>query len=319
MQVTVLGTGTIGSTVAYNLATRGFTVRCTDIDEGARRGHATDITHSLAHASHPVGRAAAPEDVAGLSGDIEAVPPESERAGDADCFVVTASAPRPAGANQRGGRLEWLEANLALAGGIGAWLRSMPSRPVVVVTNPVDVVTYELSRQSEWPSHCFLGYSLSETARMAHVLARKHDVPYEQVSCPVLGEHGEGLVPVFSRATVGGESIDPGEAEREDLLDAVREAPYTVMSLRGASESSRWVTGRGVALVVQCLQAGGPTAPVGLSTPLASAYGYENVALSVPVRLGTRGVDEIVEWDLSPWEQRRLDDAARAVAANIPE
>jgi malate dehydrogenase len=232
---------------------------------------------------------------------------------------VTTSAPRPAGANQRGGRLEWLEENLALAAEIGAWLRSMESRPVVVVTNPVDVVTYELYRQSEWASHCFLGYSLSETARMAHMLARNYDVPYKEVSCPVLGEHGEGLVPVFSRATVGGESIDLDEAEREGLLDSVRKAPYTVMGLRGANESSRWVTGRGVALVVRCLQAGGTTALVGLSTPLESVYGYENVALSVPVRLGARGVNEIVEWDLSPWEQGRLDDAARAVAANIPE
>lgn len=312
MQVTVVGTGTIGSTVAYNLATGGVSVRCTDTEGDKHRGHATDISHGLAHAGHPLGPGC-------HGGEIRAVPPETGPRADTDCIVITASAPRPSGADRRGGRVAWLSDNLELAGELGGWLRSAPPRPVVVVTNPVDAVTYELYRQSQWPAHCFVGYSLSETARTAHVLADEYNSAPAAVDCPVLGEHGEQMVPVFSRATVAGERLHLDETKKREILDRVRAAPYTVMEQRGAGESSRWVTGRGVALLVRGLLAGSGTEPVGLSTPLDAVYGYEDVALSVPVVLGADGVTEIVEWELSPWERARMDDAYRAVETQIPD
>lgn len=315
MPVTVLGTGTIGATVAYTLATEtsGVTIRLTDIDEGKSRGHAIDITHSTAHVAHAIGH--------GRSGDggIEAVPPGPDAVAGADCIVVTASAPRPDGASQRGGRMKWLEGNLDIVRTVGDWLQSTIPCPVVVVTNPLDVLTYELYRQSGWPRGHFVGYSLSETARLADALARDYNVAPAAVHCPVLGMHGEHLVPIFSRATIRGDTIDLDEPERQRLLDYIRQVPFTVMDLRGAGESSRWVTGRGAALVVQTLLDGGLDEPVGLSTPLESEYGYEDVALSVPVTLEEAGVEQIVEWDLSRWEQAQLDEACRAVAATIPD
>ena len=187
------------------------------------------------------------------------------------------------------------------------------------MTNPLDVITYELYRQSGWLRSNFLGYSLSETARLADALARTFNVPHADVYCPVLGMHGEHLVPIFSRATIAGDAIVIDETERQRLLDYTREIPYTVMDLRGANESSRWVTGRGVALVVKALLEGGGEEPVGLSTPLESEYGYEDVALSVPVTLAETGVKQILEWDLSRWEQGRLDKAYRTVAAMVSD
>lgn len=155
---------------------------------------------------------------------------------------------------------------------VGRWLQSTTPCPVVV-TNPLDVITYELYRRSGWPRNYFMGYSLSETARLAGALARKYDVPYSDVYCPVLGVHGEQLVPIFSRATVAGTAIDVNERERQRLLDYVREVPFTVMAQRGTAESSRWVTGRGAALIVREILDGGDETPVGLSTPLDGDYG----------------------------------------------
>lgn len=312
MHVTVLGTGTIGSTVAYNLAVQGVTVRVTDVDETKSRGHALDVAHSLAHATHPVGQGLAAENVQSVSPGVGAVT-------DTDCIVMTASAPRPTGANQRGGRTEWLNDNLDIVGEISDWLRDVPPCPVVVVTNPVDIITYELYRQSSWPSRWFLGYSLSETARLGYILAREFDVRYEDVSCPVLGEHGENMVPMFSQATIRGERLTLDDTRRQTILDRVRDVPYRVMDLRGAQESSRWVTGRGTALVAQKLLSGGIDEPVGLSTPLNGEYGYKDVALSVPVTFDDTGIKDIVNWELSTWEQSRMDNAYRAVVADIPE
>lgn len=310
MQVTVLGTGTIGSTVAYILATNGVDVRVSDVDEEKNHGHAFDIAHSLAHASHPLYRDSP-------TGTIKTLTADAALPTDTDVLVVTASTPRPNGADQRGGRLEWLESNLALAGDIGERIRGLTHRPVIVVTNPTDVITYELSRQTGWPASYFVGYSLSETARLAYSLAEEYGVPYDEVYCPVLGEHGENLVPVFSRATVGGQEIDLDDTQRCRHLDYVRDVPYEVMRLRGSQESSRWVTGRGVALVARTILAGGTDTPIGLSTPLDGEYGYGDVSLGVPVTLDEMGVERIVEWDLTGWERERMDEAYLSVRENI--
>lgn len=131
--------------------------------------------------------------------------------------------------------------------------------------------------------------------------------------CPVLGEHGEHVVPVFSRATVGGDPVEFSKPEREDILEYVRDVPYDVLKLRGASDSSRWVTARGIASIVRRLEDGLADAPVCLSTPLSGEYGFEGISLSVPVRLGEDGVASIIEWDLTDEERTALEDAYHAV------
>jgi malate dehydrogenase len=139
------------------------------------------------------------------------------------------------------------------------------------------------------------------------------DADPADVRCPTLGEHGEHLVPAFSRATVDGEPLDlPAEA-RADLLDYTRAVPYEVIDRRGPEDSSRWVSGRGAALVVASILDGGTDDPVCLSTPLDGEYGVEGVSLSVPVRLTAEGVGEIVEWELAAEERDGLAAAAEAV------
>jgi malate dehydrogenase len=264
----------------------------------------------MAHSAHAVGRGTNGGKILSVKSGVDSIT-------GVDCVVVTASAQRPSGANRRGGRREWLVDNLAIAKTIGAWLQQATPVPVVVVTNPIDIITYELYLRSDWPAQYFLGYSLSETARIADKIASLLDVPHEAVYCPVLGEHGENIVPVFSRATVNSDPIDFDESERRTVLDYVRDVPYTVMDLRGAGESSRWVTGRGASLLAQKVLEGGVHSPVGLSTPLAGEYGYSGVALSVPVMFGKTGVQEIVKWELSSWERKRFDDAYISVSGDI--
>ncbi|WP_255197655.1 malate dehydrogenase [Halorarius litoreus] len=316
MDVAVLGAGTIGSTVAYVLATecRDVDVRLVDVETGRSRGHAIDIAHATAHVAHSVGGV-----VGSRATSIEAVDPGPAAVAGVDCLVVTASAPRPDSASHRGGRLAWLESNRDIVSTIADWLRETDPCPVLCVTNPLDVLTYQLYRESGWPRHRFVGYSLSETARIADELARRYDVDHEAVYCPVIGEHGEQMVPVFSRATIDGERLGLSPEERDQVVDYMLDVPYDVIELRGEADSSRWVTGRGVALAAWAILQGGVDEPVGLSTPLDGEYGYTDVSLSVPVRLDAEGVTEIVEWELSGWERQRLNDARDAVAVHCAE
>jgi malate dehydrogenase len=125
----------------------------------------------------------------------------------------------------------------------------------------------------------------------------------------MMGEHGEHVVPVFSKTTVRGESIELSDGQRQQVLDYIRDIPYEVMRQRGPDESSRWVSGRGAAAIAHAIRNGGTDDPVCLSVPLNGEYGYDDVCLSVPVELSANGWDSIEDWSLSPWEKNRLDAA----------
>lgn len=312
MRVTVVGGGgTVGSTVAYTLAANcpPLDIRLCDIDADAAWGHATDVRHARCHAGNPLGRTEPP------TGDVAAVAPGPEAVRDVDCVVVTASVPRPEGGAERGGREAFWPANRDVADEVADWFRAVDPCPVVVVSNPVDRMVWRLYDRSGWPRRRFLGYSLSETARVADELARRVDADPATVDCPVLGEHGEHLVPAFSRATVAGDPLALDHETRQEVLEYVRSVPYDVIQRRGRRDSSRWVTGRGVALVVETLLDGGTDDPVCLSTPPAGAYGIEGIAIGVPVRLSGGGVERVLEWDLPTDERTALEEAARAIRA----
>lgn len=313
MDVLVVGGGgTIGSTVAYTLSVRDpeTTVTLVDSDADGAEGHAIDVRHSTRHVAHGLGR---PDFGPEGPGTVRAAAASPSLVEAADCVVVTASAPRPEGGDARGGRLTFLERNLEIADEIAEWLGEASPTPVVVVSNPVDRITHRLYRRTGWPRRHFLGYSLSETARIADEIARRTDVPPREVYCPIVGEHGEHVVPLFSRATVGGDPVEFSEAEREAIVEYVRNVPYDVLELRGARDSSRWVTARGVATIVRRLDDGRAEAPTCLSTPLDGEYGFEDVSLSVPVELDGDGVGEILEWDLADEERAAFEAAYRAV------
>lgn len=338
MNVLVVGGGgTIGATVAYTLAVQHPSMDLTlaDPETTITEGHAIDIHHSRCHASHAVGRPT----FADRPGSVSVVDPDSDPGTDpidaADVIVVTASAPRDPESFERGGRLSTLEENLEIAAELGEWFAEAEPTPTVVVSNPSDRVTHGYWEASGWPRRCFLGYSLSETARIADELAHwasdrngadasgvdakfGNGVSPADVYCPIIGEHGEHMVPVFSRATIDGEPVELSADEREEILDYVRSIPYDVIEMRGG-DSSRWVTGRGVSLIVSRLLEGGtdPDDPVCLSTPLRGEYGLEDVTLSVPVVLDESGVADVVEWDLAPDEREGLEDAAAAVRESL--
>ena len=312
MNVAVIGgAGTIGATTAYTLSMLrpNIDVTLVDIAEDAAAGHAIDMRTALGHAAHPAGVGVSNTG----SGTVQSAEPGPKSVADADCVVVAASVPRPEDSAGRGGRLAFLERNSEMIAEIGSWLGQVEPRPVVTVTNPLDPINYRVYRALRWDRRYCIGYSLSETARLADLLARRAGVPPAAVSCPTMGEHGEHLVPVFSRATVDGEPVSFSADERDEITEAVKDAPWDVIRLRGPEETSRWVTGRGVASLVASILDGGPTDPVCCSVPLDGEYGYRDLSLSVPIRLSADGVEDTVEWELSETERRALDEAADAV------
>lgn len=123
MRVTVIGGGgTIGSTAAYTLAlTRPkLDIQLCDVDGATTQGHATDLRHARCHAGHGLGDGTTP------TGSIEVVPPGPDAVRDADCFLVTASVPRPEDGAERGGREAFWPAKREVADTIATWLSETP-------------------------------------------------------------------------------------------------------------------------------------------------------------------------------------------------
>jgi malate dehydrogenase len=315
MHVAIIGgAGTIGSTTAYTLAIQRpeIDVSLLDIDEDGARGHAIGSRHARTLDRLPqFGRS-------GPIGSVTAGPSESASLSDADLAVVAASVPRPADSAKRGGRAAFLDRNLELASTVAAALREHDPIPVVAVSNPVDRIAYRIWRETGWARSYVMGYSLTKPARPADPLASPRVPSATEVYCPIAGEHGEHVVPLFSRLRIGSESAELTEAERTTVKDYVRDVPYDVIDLRGAEETSRWVTGQGVARLVSGLVDGGFGGdPIALSVPLDGEYGLEDVCVGVPVELSRNGVDRVLEWDLPERERDGLHAAAESIRADL--
>lgn len=314
MDVAIIGTGTIGSTAAYTLAMERPTLDITyvDIDEELAEGHAIDTRHGrlLKHLPQFGDRQ--------RTGSITHAGPVPSAIESADVAVVAASIERPPESIQQDGRSAFLEGNLEVAQEVGELLAERDPLPVVVISNPMDRIAHRVWEATGWDRHRILGYSLCETARTADAIAERLDVPATDIYCPVGGEHGENVVPMFSQLTVDGEPVDLSEADRAAVLQYVREIAYNVIELRGPDDSSRWLTGQGITRLVGAILDGGVDGrPIAASVPLDGEYGIEGVTLSVPVEIDRSGVSRILDWDLSAEELDGLHAAAEAIRADI--
>jgi malate dehydrogenase len=310
MHVVIIGgASTIGATVTYTLMSEDPTLNITLVDkeQEAAWAHSTDIIHSVFHSVQtPLN-----SDTANSFGTVRVVGSDELSDLKPDLLIFTAAAPRPDDATDTDAREAELEANRSIVDDVAAQLQSVDPAPVLVLTNPIDRITYLLYQRLEWSRKHFLGYSLSETARTAFKIGEIQDAHPATVYCPVMGEHGDGTIPIFSKLRIHGESVTLSDEEQAEVLEYVREIPFEIAKCRGASETSRWVTSAGVARLIRTMISGGTERepPICLSTPVDGEYGLSDGCLSVPITLTTNGVGEILEWELAPDEQQRLQQA----------
>jgi malate dehydrogenase len=149
-----------------------------------------------------------------------------------------------------------------------------------------------------------VGYSLNDTLRLRTSIAASLGVSVARVEAWVLGEHGDGAVPIFSRVRVDGEPVTLSSTQRDAALDFVG-GWYRRHVALDSGRSSTWTSGAGVARMVAALAAGDGEPWVG-SVFLEGEYGLNGVALGVPLTLGPRGVERVLEWDLAPAELAAL-------------
>ena len=295
-KVSVVGAaGTVGAAAGYNLALRDVVDELVFVDipekEDETVGQAADANHGVAYDSNTEVVQGTYEDTAG-----------------SDVVVITAGIPRQPGQT----RIDLAGDNAPIMEDIGSSLAEHNDDFVSVTTsNPVDLLNRHLYESGDRDRHKVIGFGgRLDSARFRYVLSQRFDAPVKNVEATILGEHGDAQVPVFSKVRVDGADPEFSGDEREEILGDLQESAMDVIERKGATQ---WGPATGVAHTVEAiLRDTGEVLPGSIA--LDGEFGYEDTAFGVPLKLGSDGAEEVVEWDLDEYERELMDEAAEKLS-----
>lgn len=291
ISVGVVGTGWVGASVAISTLHSGFAseLLLADLRHELAEGEAMDLAHGAAFYT---------------TASVRAVPVDEML--DTDALVVAAGR----GGKPNESRLDLLRDNAKILRELGARLRGYRGL-VVVVTNPVDVLTYVVAESSGLPPERVIGTgTMLDTARLRQVLGQELRIDPHSVHAQVVGEHGDSEVVLWSSAHVGGTPLRewPGwSAEREQpIATEVRTAAYEIIKRKGATNHAIGLTT--AALLRSALR--GERRVLTVSRVQTGALGLRDVALSLPTVVDVAGAVDVLPCKLDDVERRALDRSA---------
>lgn len=304
-KVAIIGCGFVGSASAFALMESGLfsEMALIDVDFDRAEGEALDISHGTAFAS--------PIDIyAGTYNDIA----------DAGVIVITA------GVGQKPGetRIDLVNKNVAIFKSIMSEIRSRNCGGILlVVSNPVDILTYVSVKLSGLPEHRVIGSgTVLDTGRLKHILGEKLGVDPRNVHARILGEHGDSELIAWSSAHVAGIPLEDfynmrarGSYEefRRETSDLVRNSAYEIIAKKRA-------TYYGIAMAVTRICSAivrDEKSVLSVSNLAQGEYGIVDVALSTPCIVGRDGIECRMPPSLNYREQSDLKESARTLKAVI--
>jgi malate dehydrogenase len=301
-RVTILGAGMVGETTAQILAEAELCreIVLVDIREDVPQGVALDVmqTSSFFHFDTRV------------KGSTD--PAEMEHS---DLIVVTAGYPRKPGMS----RSDVLEINLKIIDGIiDSALKYAPDAMLLMVTNPVDVLTYRAWQRTNWPRNRILGQAgVLDASRMASFIAMETGFSSRDITTIVLGGHGDSMVPLPRFCTINGIPLRQfiSEERIQAIIERTRNGGAEILSLRKNS-SAYDAPAASIATMVDAIAHNRrrvlPTVAL-----LEGEYGQSNIAMGVPCVLSGQGVERVLELDLLEGEKTMFEASARAVREDI--
>ncbi len=280
--IAIIGAGKVGSASAFNiLRFRISDVVLIDVAEGLAKGEALDMMQA-APAIEFDGKVKGTKDFSAMEGS--------------EVVVMAAGAGRRPGMT----RLDLMNVNARIVKStVKEVVKYAPECKLMVVTNPVDVMTYIAYKESGFERNRVFGMgNILDTMRFRSYIAAELDVSREDIRALVIGEHGDSMVPLVDYATVSGIPIkDLLEKEQiEKIVNLTRTSGADVIKLKGATTYAPAVV---IAILVDAVLRG-RNRVMSVSTFLQGEYDLSNIAIGVPVILGKKGVERILELRLSP-------------------
>ena len=300
-KVAGIGCGFVGSTSAFSLIQTGLFSEMVLIDANQQKaeGEAMDLSHGGAYLN-PV------KIYAGSYDDIV----------DAGLVVITA------GANQKPNetRLDLVKKNVAIFKSIIPEIKKRNCVGILlIVANPVDILTYVTLKLSGFPAHRVIGSgTVLDTARLKYVLGRHLQVDPRDVHAYIIGEHGDSELAVWSGAQVAGIHINhfcelrghfEHQAAMERLAQEVKDSAYEIIERKGATYYGVAVAVRRIAEAIVKDE----HAVLPVSSLMQGEFGLEDLCLSIPTVVGRDGVEMVVDIYLNNEENEKLQGSAKAL------
>ena len=303
MRVTVVGSGFVGQTTAMRVVEKGLAeVVLIDIVEGLPQGLALDIRES--------------SPIEGFEPNVTGTNDYADTAGS-DIVVITAGFPRQPGMS----RMDLLGKNAAVVREVVENVApGSPNAVIVVVTNPLDEMTFLASEVAGFPKRRVVGMAgVLDSARLRYFIADELGVSPSAVEAITLGSHGESMVPLPRHATVAGKPLTElvDETTLERLYQRTRDAGAEIVALLKKG-SAYYAPSAAIAGMVQAV-ARGDRDVLPACAWCEGQYGIRDVYVGVPVRLSPSGVEEIVELDLNEDELGALRAAAEGIRAKCAD
>jgi L-lactate dehydrogenase len=295
-RVGIIGTGSVGASVAVSTLQSGVAdeLLLYDVRQAVAEGEAMDLAHGASFYPPATVRPATIDEML-----------------DADAVVVCADRGGPPGQS----RLELLGKNASVIRDVGKQLTGARGI-IVMVSNPVDVLTHLMTEASGLPAERVIGTgTMLDTARLRHAVGRIIEVDPHSIHAYVVGEHGDSEVVLWSTARVGLVPLrDWGgwERQREAIVtDSVRLAGHEVIRRKGATNHA---IGMATADLLRCILRD-ERRVLAVSSVQNGAWGFRDVAMSLPTVVGVRGAVHVSEPEMSLEEREQLEHSAAVLRA----
>ena len=303
MRITVVGSGFVGQTTAMRTLEKGLgDVVLIDIVEGKPQGLALDM------------KEAAP--VEGYDPTIVGTNDYADTAGS-DIVVITAGFPRQPGMS----RMDLLGKNAAIMNSvISSVVPGSPDAILIVVSNPLDEMTFLAAESSGFPKERVFGMAgVLDSARLRYFISEITGARPSDVEAMTLGSHGDAMIALPRHATVAGKPLPElvDEATLERLFQRTRDGGAEIVALLKSGSAYYAPSASVVAMVEAIVKDTHATLPVCAWT--TGQYGIEDVYVGVPAKLGSAGIEEIVELDLNDDELAKLREAAEGIRAKCAD
>jgi malate dehydrogenase len=300
-KISIIGAGMTGSTTAHWLAEREIAdLVLVDIVEGMPQGKALDLQEAL-----PV----IGKDVAIVGSNDYATTKGS------DIVVITAGIPRKPGMSRED--LLTTNANIVSAA-VENTLKFSPDALFIVLTNPLDTMTYLAMKVGKLPRERIVGQAgILDSARMRAFVAMETGVSVENIQCFVLGGHGDEMVPLTSRSNIAGVSLReylPAD-KLEAIVNRTRKGGGEIVNLLKTG-SAYYAPSVAVAQMAEAILKDKHLI-VAASACMQGEYGLKDMFFGVPVQLGRNGLEKVIEYSLEADEKAALEKSAAAVKESI--
>ncbi|MCX6707894.1 MAG: malate dehydrogenase [Candidatus Woesearchaeota archaeon] len=302
MKISVIGAGNVGASVALKICEKELAeeVVLVDIVEGVPQGKALDILQAMP-----------------LNGSNARITGTNDysQIKDSGIVVVTAGVPRKPGMT----REDLINVNAGITKAIAAHIKAnAPDSIVIVVTNPLDVMAYLMMKETGFDKKRVIGMAgVLDSARFRTFIALETGDKVEDIEAMVLGGHGDSMVPLAEHIKIKGEPInDVLEKEKVDqLVKRTKDGGAEIVKFLKTGSAFYAPAASVVEMVESIINEDDKILPC--SVYLNGEYGYEDIFLGVPVKLGPEGIKEIVMLELSDEEHDLLDNSAEEVKKTI--